>query len=261
MNRLCFAILFLLAFSCSVKEDRTVCPCFLSLKVLRQAEDVFPGGAAWCGLFDGDGTVLTENSLRGMNSRDTLLAFGVAPRRRISAVVSNRRPQNGPVKASEGEEFCALYAFRKELDCLGEEACDSICTQNKEFCTLTVQLSAQALPLAADLVLKVSAPFCGTEFPSLRAARGNYSYRLPFNPAGVAVVRIPRQAGEGLSISVEKPGRFSSEIDLYSIMAASDYDWMKESLSDFAVTVNLNSISGQCAVLDWEIVDSGGRDF
>ena len=261
MNRLCFAILFLLAFSCSVKEDRTECPCFLSLKVLPQAEHVFPGGAAWCGLFDGDGSVLTENSLGRMNVRDTLLAFEVAPRRRISAVVSNHRPQNGAVKASEGEEFCALYAFRKELDCLGEEARDSICIQNKEFCTLTVQLSAQAVPLAEDLVLNVSAPFCGTEFPSLRAARGNYTCRTPFNSAGVAVVRIPRQADVGLLISVEKLGRFSSEIDLYTIMDTSDYDWMKESLSDFSVTVNLNSISGHCAVLDWEVVDSGNREF
>lgn len=265
MNKLLYlfpaASMLLLAVSCSVKEDRTVCPCFLSLKVLSQNEGVFSGGKAWCNVFDGEGAVLAWNSLSGMDRRDTLLTFDISPRRRISAVVANRLPGEGSVKASPGEEFCPLYAFSKEMDCLQEEACDSICFQNKQYCTLKVQLEAAAVPMAEDIVLKVSAPFCGIDFPSLRATKGEYSCSARFDAGGVALIRIPRQDGEGLSLSVDNPGRFSSVLNLYEVMKSSDYDWERESLDDFSVTLNIDSVSGQCAVLDWKLVETGSYEF
>lgn len=263
MKKLPCIIILILAMvtSCSVKENRDDCPSYLSLTVTRQAGNVYQYGHAWCGMYDEDGTRWAVSPLTRMDVRDTLLRYAVFPRRTVRAVVSSSEVISGRVVPQSGEEFPKLYAYGKEVVCLDELVNDVIYQQDKQYCNLSVQLSEVAIPLAPELVVSVDAPYSGTLFPSLEPCAGQYFYRTVFDAEGHATIRLPRQGGEGMILSVQKIDHFTNSVNLYEEMRRAHYDWTSPSLSDFEITVALNSVEGDLLVEDWTIVDIPGKEF
>lgn len=262
MKKVCYIFLVLLAVSsCSVKEVREDCPAFLGLTVTSQYDFIFQEGKAWCNLFNEDGTRFENSPLEEMNRRDTTLWYRILPRRTVSAVVSNREIVAGCVVAPYGEEMTDLYAFRKDIACIPEEVTEVIYKQSKQYCNLTVQLAEVAMPFAPELIVRVDCPYDGSSFPSMKAHSGDYLYRTIFDANGTAVLRLPRQGGEGLKLSVQKIDAFTSSYNLYDSMRMAHYDWNAESLDDFKITVSLNSVTGDFIIVDWDIVDVGNREF
>lgn len=262
MRKICYIFLAAaLMSSCTVKEHRDRCPSFLGLTVTFQPEFIFRDGKAWCSVFNEDGSVLEADALDGMNLRDTTIWYTIQPRRTVTAVVSNREMASGSVTAQAGEEFTELYAFRKDVVCLEENVEEVIYRQDKQFCNLSVQLSEVAMPLAPELVVRVDAPYDGTSFPSMLAHPGDYVYRTVFDTDGRASIRLPRQGGEGMRLSVQKMDHFTNTVNLYEEMRRAHYDWTTSSLLDFEITVSLNSVTGDIELVDWTVVDKGDYEF
>lgn len=259
MKRLAYILLVTLA-SCTVLEDRSVCPTNFGLTVTRQAGHIYQNGLAWCNVYAADGSRIAESPLDGMNVRDTTLLYNVAKRETVSAAASSREVVSGCVVATQGDDMEELYAGRIDVDCSGEYAEGVIDRVDKQFCNLTVVLAEDALPYAPVLGLNVRAPFDGTVFPSLAAHKGEFLYSTAFDGEDAVVVRLPRQEGEGLALSLVTD-KFTASCDLYSIMNEASYDWSAASLADFTVTMSINSVTCVIEVLDWEIEDLGDREF
>lgn len=262
MKKICYIFLVLLAVSsCSIREERDDCPSFLGLTVTSQYDFIFQEGKAWCDLFSEDGSRFEDSPLEEMNARDTTIWYRIFPRRTVSAVVSNKEIVAGNVVANYGEEFCELWAFRKDIVCLEEEVNEMIYKQDKQFCNLTVQLSEAAKPMASELIIRVNAPYDGMSFPAMKAHMGDYLFRTIFDENGKATIRLPRQGGQGLMLYVQKIDSFTSTYNLYDIMSMAHYDWNAASLDDFELTASLNSVSGDIEIIDWEVVNIGDQDF
>ena len=103
MKRLAYIVLMTFA-SCTVLENRSVCPSILGLTVTSQLEHIYQGGLAWCSVYASDGSRLEVNPLEGMNVRDTTLWFSVS-RERVLAVASSREVVSGSVIAGPGEDM------------------------------------------------------------------------------------------------------------------------------------------------------------
>lgn len=258
MKRLAYILLVTL-FSCSVLEDRSVCPSNLNLTVRRQTELIYQDGLAWCGVYAADGSSIAESPLDSMNVRDTTLLYSVS-REMISAVASSREIVSGSVLAGSGGDMEELYASRLEIDCSGEFAEGVLDQVNKQFCNLTVVLAEEALPYASKLGLFVRAPYDGTSFPSLAAHQGDFSCTRPFDGGKSVEVRLPRQGGPGLGLNLVTDA-FTATCDLYAIMEETSYDWNAPALDDFTVTVNINKATWVIEVLDWEVEELGDREF
>lgn len=258
MKRLAYIVLMTFA-SCTVLENRSVCPSILGLTVTSQLEHIYQGGLAWCSVYASDGSRLALNPLEGMNVRDTTLWFSVS-RERVLAVASNREVVSGSVIVGPGEDMEELYACRLEIDCSGEFAEGVIDHVDKQFCNLTVVLAEDALPYASVLGLIARSPYDGTSFPSLAAHQGDFLYEKPFVGRDSVEIRLPRQGGPGLVLELVTE-TFTATCDLYAVMAEALYDWSAQSLDDFAVTVSINRIAGVIEVLDWDVEELGNREF
>lgn len=262
MKGLRFIILAsLVAVSCSVRENRGDCPSFLSLTVTPQVNLIFEGGRAWCDLFAEDGTRLEHSPLTDMGRRDTTLLYRINPRRTVSAVVSNKEITGGVVVAGYGEEFCELWAYRKDIPCTGDEVSEIIQERSKQFCRLTVRLSEESLRFAPGLSVRVDAPYDGICFPSMKVHPGKFSFSAAFDEEGRATVCLPRQDGGGLTLNLVKPDDFTLTFDLYEAMRAAGYDWSAPSLDNFDMTVTLSSLSGDIEIADWSAIGIGDREF
>lgn len=258
MKRLAYIVLMTFA-SCTVLENRSVCPSILGLTVTSQLEHIYQGGLAWCSVYASDGSRLEVNPLEGMNVRDTTLWFSVS-RERVLAVASSREVVSGSVIAGPGEDMEELYACCLEIDCSGESTEEVIDHLEKQFCNLTVVLAEDALPYASVLGLIARAPYDGTSFPSLAAHQGDFLYEKPFAGRDSVEIRLPRQGGPGLVLELVTE-TFTASCDLYGVMAEALYDWSAQSLDDFAVMVSINRIAGVIEVLDWDVEELGNREF
>lgn len=258
MKRLAYILLIMLA-SCTVLEDRSVCPSNLELTVTRQPAHIYQDGFAWCGVYTPDGSGVAASQLDSMNVRDTNLLYSVS-REMISAVASNREVVSGCVVVEKDNEMEELYAYRMDIDCSGESAKGVINQVDKQFCTLTVILAEDALLYASKIGLLVRAPYDGTSFPSLAAHQGEFRCTRPFEGGESVEVRLPRQGGEGLALELATDA-FTATCDLYSVMEEASYDWSAPSLDDFTVTVSINKAAWVIEVLDWEVEDFGDREF
>lgn len=258
MKRLAYILLVTIS-SCTVLEDRSVCPSNLRLTVKRQSEHICQDGLAWCAVYAPDGSSLAVSPLDSMNVRDTTLLYSVS-REMISSVVSSREIISGSVVAGSGEDMEELYAYRLEIDCSGESVEGVIDQVDKQFCNLTVILAEEALPYASVLGLLARSPYDGTLFPSLAAHQGDFLYEKPFAGRDSVEIRLPRQGGPGLVIELVTE-TFTATCDLYGVMAEALYDWSAQSLDDFAVTVGINRVTGVIEVLDWNVEDLGDREF
>ncbi len=258
MKRLAYILLMTLA-SCTVLEDRSVCPSNLGLTVTKQPEYIYQDGLAWCGIYSSDGARLAESPLDSMNVCDAALMYSVS-REMVSAVASSREVVSGCVVADRDDGMKEFYACRIDVDCSGEFAEGVIDHVDKQFCNLTVILAEDALPYASSLGLLVEAPYNGTSFPSLAAHQGDFRYKASFDGNESLLVRLPRQGGSGLGLSLVTDA-FTAVCDLYSIMKEASYDWSAVSLEDFTVTVNINRSTGVIEVLDWEVEEIGDREF
>lgn len=258
MKRLAYILLVTLS-SCTVLEDRSVCPSNLRLTVKKQPEHICQDGLAWCAVYAPDGSRLAVSPLDSMNGRDTTLLYSVS-REMISAVASSREIISGSVIAGSGEEMEELYAYRLEIDCSGESAEGVIDQADKQFCNLTVVLAEEALPYASALGLLARSPYDGTSFPSLTAHQGDFRYSTAFDGRHSVDFRLPRQGDTGLCLDLVTDD-FTATCDLYTIMKEASYDWDAPSLDDFTVTVSINRIAGVIEVLDWDVEELGNREF
>ena len=259
MKRLAYILLMTLA-SCTVLEDRSVCPTNLAVTVTGQPDNIYQDGLAWCDVYASDGSRIAASSLDSMNVRDTTLLYSVAKRETVTVVVSSKEIVDGCVVADKGSEMDELYAMRTEVDCSGEFAQDVIDHVDKQFCNLTVILAEDALPYASVLSALVTAPYDGTVFPFLEAHRGDFSCEKPFDGNDAIEMRLPRQGGPGLVLKLVTDN-FTATTDLYAVMEEASYDWTAPSLDDFTIVVNINRVTGIIEVLDWEVEELGDREL
>lgn len=247
--------------SCSVREDRMVCPASLELTVTRQVDSIYQNGLAWCYVWSEEKVLIASSPLEGMNGRDTMLRYEV-PRTALSVVSSSREMTGGCVVAERDSCMCELWAFRLDVDSRGEKIVGIIDRVDRQFCNLTILLSKDAMPYVSALEVIVLSPYNGTVFPSLAAHAGDFLYATAFDSRGRAFARLPRQGGPGLVLSLaDNGGSFASNIDLYDYMVQAGYDWTATSLCDFTVTVGLNSAGGEMEIIDWDVEEIGDREF
>lgn len=257
MKKLCYIISFMMVLvSCSIKEQRDECPSFLDVTVASQYDFIYRDGKAWCNIYNSDEKLFDAALLFHMDQKDTTLYYSILPRRIVSAIVSNRDIVTDCVTVELGEEYGEVYITRKDIVCFNEYVQETISKINKQFCILKIKLSEISRPYASQLIVGVEGDYDGVCIPSMKAHKGPYSFHTIFNEEGEAVIRLPRQGGEGLKLYLQLEGESTkSYVDLYDKMRMSHYVWTDESLKDFEIEVSLNSVTMDLDIVDWNIID------
>lgn len=254
-----FAAGFLAASSCTVKEDRQPCPCYLDLDYRELlAADLFAGVpgtvdvaiflpelSARCTHALADCPALEEQAV----SRDSA---------RVVALVGNRIPEGFPsagtvIRYDAGNQIDSLYVHTSREDCGGEEAV-CVLRPHKQFSTLTLT-DEKGGSILRRYNLVVRGTTCGLDAADLSAVEGPYLYTVQeYDRNGLISVRIPRQTERSLMLDFydkETYQRlFTSPLGLYLFDAG--YDPASEDLEDYAFTINFERALIYLRIGDWE---------
>lgn len=234
--------------SCSIKEDRSPCPCWL---------DIFFNG------FPHEGVVIagysSDKVLHDMVSEDEFTDFVEysVPRTLLSVSAFRVNPaislDGKMVKIKKGDQADSLYAHQSYVDCRGECAVDTV-TLHKQFATvyLTFENSEGESVNSYDVVVRGNVS--GIDITTLQPAEGEFEFKPKGNADGLYVFRLPRQKDSSIAIDLYRTdnGEFIDTIDAGTLIERSGYDWRARDLQDIVINVDFAKMGIDVSVRSWD---------
>ena len=274
-NKAFLTVLALLAAAaaCSVKEDRTDCPCLLQVDLQHiLSSEPFRDMTS--------GMVSIDCICQGKYIASDAYLIPTCP-----SIMEKTVPRSGvqligtilpePRRITEGKAFIALgqqadsiYACRAVVDTRGEEARVEL-DLYKQFSTVYISVIAtdtdgKAVSGAApdDLLFQAVGAVAGFDACSMEPLEGTFSYELKDRTAdGELTFRMPRQKDAGIILKVKGSEDFSEEgitVPMGLYLERAGYDFNAAWLADIHLQVNVSPTDITISVLDWE--DAGRID-
>lgn len=215
--------LLLLLGACSVKEDRSRCPCALELTLTGAPAQLRISGDDFQQEWD--------------CPQDTLLQVPV-PRRPLllSALRGAERQGDGSVRIPPGYDSPPVWVDALRLEPEGETAAARLCPR-KSYCALTVVCDGPpggGEPYWVELRGGVDGWNAdGT------LSEGPFSCRFVPDAEGRFTVRLPRQQDDSLLMDILFADRRMRTFALGVALSRDGYDWTRPDLEDRTLTLRL----------------------
>ena len=291
MNRLLFVMWMagmLFLSSCSIKEDRDGCPCWMTVDLSDVAESRWKSPKVQSSIEHQDVTKSPESRsnvaenvllrLRGNSDEDAInyeyqmteavradagtLEYEV-PRGSVgvSAVAFGRRVTGragndggmpdrvgDEIRIQVGEQMDSLYGFFK----MYHTRCESVLCDvdlHKEFCTVSFTLGDKGYSSPYDI--EIWGNIAGISSWDLMPVKGDFRY-APVQKNGVYQVRVPRQEDNSLELVMLDDDDIVDRLPLGEYIARSGYDWTAENLADVNVALDLEKQQVMITVSGWD---------
>ena len=294
MNRLFFVMWMagmLFLSSCSIKEDRDWCPCWMTVDLSDVAESRWKSPGMQSGVdyqsvtkslksrqYVAESVVLR---LRGNSDEDAInYEYQVTEEVKASVGALEYEVPRGAVGVSAvnpvrlvipvGEQMDSLYGFFK----MYHTRCESVLCDvelHKGFCTVSFTLGDEGYSSPYDI--EVWGNVAGASSWDLMPVKGDFRY-APVQKNGVYQVRVPRQEDNSLELVMleisrqarndngEMPDQVGYDgeravvdrLPLGEYIARSGYDWTAEDLADVNVALDLEMQQVMITVSGWDAV-------
>lgn len=246
------AVLFC-CISCSLKENRTECPCWLEIEMNSATERY------------GNITVAAYDS--GYIFRDKLQTDD-CPATYIKSVPKgyvftsvvcgerNMMREGMNLIIPLGYPCDSIYAHCNEVKCTGEVARDTV-TLRKHHAKVHLKLD-DPMNLYEEYNFYVTGRICGINMLSLEPVRGDFRHLISFNEEDIGLFCLPRQRDDDvifIQICVGK--RIIDTLPLSEWIKEKGYDWDKLNLDDIYIGVDYSRSSVNVTIAEWE----EGKDY
>ena len=286
MNRLLFVMWMagmLFLSSCSIKEDRDRCPCWMTVDLSDVAESRWKSPERQSSTEYQMVTKSLESRqniaesvvlrLRGNSDEDEVdYAFKMTetvntevgaleyevPRGSIGVSVIEMPDRVGhdviagydgdEIRIPVGEQMDSLYGFFK----MYHTRCESVLCDvelHKEFCTVSFTLGDEGYSSPYDI--EVWGNVAGVSAWDLMPVLGEFRY-APMQKNGVYQVRVPRQEDNSLELVMLDDDDIVDRLPLGEYIARSGYDWAAEDLADVNVALDLEMQQVMITVSGWD---------
>ena len=242
----------MLLMSCSIKEDRDGCPCWMTVKMPDRVGHDGSVVLRLRGNSDEDAVDYTYKVSESIKADVGILEYEV-PRGSVGVSVVNSARLVVPV----GEQMDSLYGFSKMYHTMCESVkCDV--ELHKEFCTVSFTLVDEGY--SSPYEIEVWGNVAGVSVWDLMPVKGDFRY-APVQKNGVYQVRVPRQEDNSLElVMLEMPNPVEHDgekvvvdrLPLGEYIARSGYDWTAEDLADVNIALDLEMQQVMITVSGWD---------
>lgn len=244
------AAALLLLPSCSVKEDRQPCPCWLTV-VLDDASRTAPDAKVL--LVGGNGTLVSESVSPEEEYERTV------PRGYVRTVVCTgadlSEMSTGTVAFRYGERIDTIWSHTAVVDCRDEFARDTAAL-HRQFAVARLILKA-GLEEDDGRLYSVETSCGGLDLQSSSPTKGGWGIQLVMDGTSGCVFSVPRMRPEDrFAIRVSNPDGDDDEVDIQAILQNIGYSWSKRDLDDMVIALDYARGTVDITVLPWE---DGGR--
>ena len=243
----CAAFLLL---SCSVKEDRSVCPCHLTVDpsciFLPLEEDLASLDVS------GAGSFLLTQELYEVNGPEPFVVE--VPRPNVFLTVHSGAgdcflPGEG-IRIPPGEQCPPVYMYSRRIVTDGETA-EAAPLLSKQYCLLTVRIVPLNDVFLESFHLSVEGTVCGYNLDA-SPAPGEFRCASAPSAEGICEMCLPRQRDNSLMMQVLEGEHSLRWFALGEYIAASGYDWTTPDLEDIYLEIDYAATEFTIRVNDWE---------
>ena len=241
---LCSVIIVSIA-SCSIKEDRSECPCVLTVTLHETTGKVMISG--WS-----DGRRIINDILKPDDKECTAKYRVPRDRCGISAFRGYEELvlSNDVLLIPEGSQMSCLYACASVIDTDSETAVYKVnFKKNHVKVNLSFRNSDTEL---CPYDIQVRGTVAGIEMKTLSPVRGNFVCTSETNDGKGYEFVIPRQIDESLSIDLMRGNEKYDTIALGRIIASAGYDWTADELADIDLVIDLPRGEISITVSGWD---------
>ena len=214
-----------LVLSCSIKEDRSGCPCELTIDASGiNAEEVSVICRTDMDLFRG-------RLHPGGDDRSVEIKVP----RDILQIVS----YTGNAITYE-DDNCLIIPYGNESDCIYADV--SVINTKAETAYKKVSLHKQYAN--------------GISLSDLSPVSGAFHCMVTPGTDGVYSFNVPRQKDNGIYVLIENRGHVSDPVQLGKILESVGFDWTKKDLDDISLKIELPSSVISVSITEWDKVDT-----
>ncbi|MCQ2146085.1 MAG: hypothetical protein MJZ16_01060 [Bacteroidales bacterium] len=243
-----FAFIIQLFTSCSVKEDRSECPCTLTLDLSQMmiGQTVTIIGFSGNSTFERTINISEEDSV--IKERVTKGKVHLCAYSGIADMVSNKASLLIPT----GEQCDPVYMTSYDILCEGESKVDTI-KLHKQYADVTVKFTDsvdQEFPYSICVKGKIS----GIDIYSLDPTIGDFEFK-PQPEGGFGRefrFRVPRQIDDSLCIEIWNSLSLLSTLDIGKEIEKNGFDWDKKNLDDVSIDIDYSHSEMHLQIFDWE---------
>lgn len=246
-RRLSFAaaVLLLALSSCSVKEDRDGCPCWMQIDLSS------------CSRYT------DQVCLKGWTDRESV--FGVhVPEEEFPLTHEEEVPRgmvhycahSDPGESSisgmsvlvrEGKQAPRLYAYRADVSAYGETVTDRV-SLHKQYAAVAVRIEN-----ADDSFgVTVRGRWAGLDLDTLEPVGGTFLHSPGRTDDGVWYFRLMRQGDDSLVMDITGRDGHTVPYELGWMIRSTGYDWSAEDLDDIFLGVDYATGEVSVSVIPWE---------
>ena len=244
----CFAVLGMTVMlaSCSVKEDRSTCPCWLQVNVSNVIVDKFQLRGWW------NGEILFEKTLY----RETpggVLEFKV-PRGTVelSAIYGqmNLVESAGALMLPKGSRMDSLFAYSAALDTRIDEVADTLAL-HKNFAHVVLDFK-DVDDGRAGYDMKIKGNVSGLSVRTLDPIEGDFDIVPEDSEERGYEFLLPRQLDDSLTAEMWYKGKRIKTIPLGKYIAKAGFDWSLKDLGDIYILADLPGQKFTITIKEWE---------
>lgn len=252
----------LLACSCTVKEDRTGCPSWVTVNL---------DGFVALGETEATLSFASPEGPVARNTVDILPYYGggyvqAVPRTKIRVSVvagtDNSIIQGDTVRVKRGRTADPL--LMSSLTChpmVDEYPVEAV--PHKQYCRIDFVFPHLPSGLDYPFRFRIRTLWDGIGIYSLEPTGGEYEAVVGPNHLGEFFTFLTRQGDGPMLLDIFEPdagsdvtGELQKTVDLGALFEAAGYDWHKEDLDDVALTVDFSRADVGIRVIEWERDDS-----
>ena len=236
----------ILLASCSVKEDRSDCPCWMQVDASCVMADRIQLRGWWGSqaLFD---ETLSGSSLRAFHEytvpRGTVAVTAFAGKARLSEDGNN-------LIILHGAQMDSLFAHASKVNTVCESTVDVV-SLNKHFTTVYLDFKDEDDGRSA-YDITVYGNVGGLDIRTLEPVEGPFSCLPDMAPERGYMFRVPRQKDDSLIAVLSFHGNEVETIPIGELIRKAGFDWSKESLGDVSILCDLPAHTFAVTVMEWE---------
>lgn len=236
------------AASCSIKEDRTLCPCWLDIDITSCAEHTREVTiAGW------NGSRLFLEKIAVADYPDvyqTTVAKGMVTSTAFSGLMEGRS-EGGCILIPEGSQSDPIRAHSALVDCTGESATDKV-ELYRQYATVHLSMKGEDVK-ANPYDLRIIGDVCGIDITTLSPVAGAFRFTPEADPDGTWIFRLPRQ-DEDTRIRAELilDGSVVDHLPLYEWIRQTGYSWIERDLKDIYIGVDFGQGTVSVTIQGWD---------
>ena len=228
------------AISCSIKEDRTPCPCWLDIDITscaKHTNEVTLAGYNGSRLFSETVAVADYP-----NTYEAVVTKGMVTCTAFIGLKESRI-EGSMILIPEGSESDQIRAHSALVDCTGESAMDKV-ELYRQYATVHLSMKGEDAGVN-PYDLRIIGDVCGIDITSLSPVAGAFQFSPKKDSDGTWIFRLPRQ-NEDTRIRAELllDGSVVDLLPLHEWIRQTGYSWIERDLKEIYIGVDF----GQCSV-------------